>query len=268
MDIRPMTEADIDDVVDVIESHDEDDAEDARDDFEHNGIINQWVAEIDGIVIGTCGYRQVPESYGSGWVSWTYVHQDHCGKGLGKQLFRYVLDHAIDAGAQKLFIKVSNYVDEEGRNIYLAATKMYESFGFECEIVSKDFYDDGEDQIIYSKNLAPLPEEATEKETEKPVIRFVSIYEIAETNGAYTFRWEVTKKSLFKQRSFTVDDIQVGLRAVKESGGRIVFLTFLSNLPLIHSPLVSAGFKLVGELKDYYEPGVHELHFVHHLDSV
>jgi ribosomal protein S18 acetylase RimI-like enzyme len=263
-----MTEADIDRVVDVIDSHDDDDAEDARHDFENNGIETQWVAEIKGAVAGICGYRQVPETFGTGWLSWTYVHKNHCGNGIGRQLFRYVIDHAIKAGAQKLFIKVSNYIDEDGHSVYLAATNLYASFGFECEIISKDLYDVGEDQLIYSKNLVPTPNEEEKKETEKPVIRFVDIYEVAGTNGAYSFTWSVTRKSLFQRRSFSVNDLQIGLRAVKERGGRIVFLTFLSNLPLIHLPLVRAGFKLVGELKNYYEPGVHELHFVHRLGSV
>jgi len=263
-----MTEADIDDVVGAIDSHDDDDAEDARQDFKQNGIETHWVAETDGVPVGISGYRQVPETYGSGWISWTYVHENHCGKGIGKKLFQKVVDHAVEAGAQKLFIKVSNYIDEDGHSVYLAATKMYESFGFKCEIVSKDFYDDGEDQFIYSKNLVPTPKEDEIKENEKPVIRFVDIYEITGTEGAYSFIWEVQSKSLFQRRSFSISDLQIGLKAVKESGGRIVFLTFLSNLPLIHSPLASTGFKLVGELKDYYEPGVHELHFVHRLDAI
>jgi len=267
MNIRPMNQSDIGVVVGVIDSHDEDDADDARSDFEESGTETHWVAEIDGGIIGICGYRQVPETHGSGWISWTYVHKDNCGTGVGKKLFQHTMEHAIDAGAQKLFIKVSNYVDEGGKKIYQTATKMYESFGFECEVTSKDFYDDGEDQLIYAKNLFPNPESEVDKENEKPVVRFVDIYEIAETNGAYSFRWEVFKKSFFQKRSFTVDDLHVGLRAVKERGGRIVFLTFLSNLPLIHSPLASAGFKLVGKLTNYYEPGVHELHFVHRLEG-
>ena len=268
INIRPMTESDVDGVIDVIDIHDEDDANDARHDFEQCGLESHWVAEIGGVVTGISGYRQVPETYGTGYLSWTYVHEDHCGKGIGKKLLRYVIDHATEAGAQKLFVKISNYIDDDGHSIYLAATKMYASFGFECEIVSKDFYDTGEDQFIYSKTLNPLPDEEEKKENEKPVIRFVDIHEITGTIGAYSFIWAVTRKSLFQRRSFSVDDLQIGLRAVKERGGRIVFLTFLSNLPLIHSPLVSAGFKLVGELKDYYEPGVHELHFVHRLDSM
>jgi ribosomal protein S18 acetylase RimI-like enzyme len=267
MKIRPMTEEDIDRVVDTIESHDDDDAADARTDFENNGVETQWVAELDDSVIGVCGYRQVPETDGSGWISWTYVHEDHCGNGIGKKLFQHTIDHATGAGAQKLFIKVSSYIDEDGDSLYLAATKMYESFGFRREILSKDFYDDGEDLFIYSKNLFRLPEQEVEKETEKPVIRFVDIFEIPGTNGAYSFTWRVENKSFFQRRSFSEEDLQIGLNAVKERGGRIVFLTFLSNLPLIHAPLVGVGFKFVGELKDYYEPGVHELHFVHSLET-
>ena len=268
MNIRPMDQSDIDDVVGVIDSHDEDDAEDARSDFGESGTETHWVAEVNGAVIGISGYRQVPETHGSGWISWTYVREDYCGKGIGKKLFQHTIEHAIEAGAQKLFIKVSNYVDDDGKSIYQNATKMYESFGFECEVTSKDFYDEGEDQHIYAKNLFPNLGTEEDKENEKPVVRFIDVYEIAETNGAYSFRWEVIKKSFFQKRSFTIDDLHVGLNAVKERGGRIVFLTFLSNLPLIHSPLASAGFKLVGQLTDYYEPGVHELHFVHRLEGI
>ena len=268
MKVRPMTSSDIDAVVAAINSHDEDDAEDARDDFETHGTDNHWVAEVDGSVVGVSGYRQVPESYGSGWVTWTYVLEDYCGKGVGKNLFKHVIDEAVAAGAQKLFIKVSNYRDEDGNNIYAAATSMYEAFGFECEIISKNFYDIGEDQFIYSKNLVALNDESIEKKNEKPAIRFVDTFEISETNGAYSFEWEVVNKSFFQKRSFSVEDLNIGLRAVKEQGGRIVFLTFLSNLPLIHSPLESVGFKFIGKLTDYYEPGVHELHFVHDLEGL
>ena len=267
MKIRPMAERDVEGVVDVVDSHDEDDAEDARSDFEQNGTKTHWVIEANGSVIGVSGYRPVPETQGSGWISWTYVHEDHCSQGIGRKLFHHTIEHAREAGAEKLFIKVSNYVDEDGHNIYMAATKMYESFGFECEVISKDFYDIGEDQFIYSKYLIPLPGEEIKKQNEKPVIRFVDIFEISETNGAYSFTWEVTRKSFLEKRSFSTDDLRIGLQDVKERGGRIVFLTFLSSLPLIHSPLVEAGFKFVGELKDYYEPGIHELHFVHRLDN-
>lgn len=263
-----MTKDDIDAVVEVIDSHDEDDAEDARHDFENFGIEDQWVAEVDGRVVGTSGFRRVPETDGTGYISWTYVAADLCRQGIGKELFRHVLDVAAGEGARKMFVKISNYRKGDGPSVYHGATRMYESFGFACEIVSKDFYDEDEDQYIYSKVLLPDPTPDAVKATEKPTIRFVDIFEIGETDGAYSFEWDVVKKPLFRQRSFTVEDLVIGLNAVRERGGRIVFLTFPSNLPLIHSPLADAGFKLVGELRDYYESGIHEMHFVHRLTGI
>ena len=106
-------------------------------------------------------------------------------------------------------------------------------------------------------------------EEEKPVIRFNGLHEIADSDGAYTFAWVVQDSiKLFGKRSFSVDDLMLGLRSVKEAGGRRVFLTFPSNLPLIHKPLQAAGFKFVGQLTDYYERGVHEFHFTHDLSAL
>lgn len=144
---------------------------------------------------------------------------------------------------------------------------MYQSLGFKEELISLDFYDEDENQRILGLNLTEeTPDEELEIQDEKPVIRFNGLYEIAETDGAYTFSWIVEDKvKLFGKRSFTVEDLNIGIESVKYQGGRKIFLTFPSNLVLIHRPLQAAGFKFVGELRDYYEPGVHELHFTHDL---
>lgn len=268
MQIRKMTEADIDAVVDIIDAHDDDDAEDARHDFETHGGSDQWVAEFDGRVVGTSGFRRVPETDGTAWISWTYVDAEKCGQGIGRTLFQHVLDEIAGAGGRKIFVKISNYQDDEGDSPYAAAAKMYEAFGFGVDLINKDFYDVGEDQYIYSKSLTPDDGEDVLKEDEKPAIQFVDIFEIGETDGAYSFSWEVAGRSLFRRNSFTANDLMIGLRAVKEQEGRAVFLTFPSNLPLIHSPLAEAGFRFVGQLTDYYERGVHELHYVHDLEGV
>jgi hypothetical protein len=186
-------------------------------------------------------------------------------------MFMALLDVLRDEDVRKVFIKVSNYEDPEDGKIYERAHQLYQSAGFELELTNKDFYDLSEDQFIYSKTLRvrAADEEVAEVLEEKPVIRFNGMYEIAECDGAYTFSWIVEeKKALFGKRSFSVDDLLIGLKAVKSDGGRKVFLTFPSNLPLIHQPLQNAGFKFVGELKDYYENGVNEMHFSHSLDTI
>jgi hypothetical protein len=171
--------------------------------------------------------------------------------------------------ARKLFVKVSNYENPELGNIYAPALNMYKSLGFKEEVTNKDFYDDNEDQIILGLELnkdANFNEEENEVAEEKPVIRFNGLHEIAETDGAFTFEWTVIDSfKLFQKRSFSVEDLKLGIDTVKNNGGRKVFLTFPSNLPLIHKPLQAAGFKYAGQLMHYYERGVHEMHFTHNL---
>ena len=265
VDIREMRIDDIDEVVALIETHDDDDSEDAMDDFKTNGTEYQWVIIDKGNIVGTSGFRPVPETENTAFITWTYVHKKCCQKGYGNKIFKFVLDELEKNNANKIFIKISNYIDEKGNKPYYAASKLYENNGFSLEILSKDFYDDGEDQLIYSKDLRTNISEIVKKE-EKPTIRFENIYEISETVGAYSFSWKVIKKPFFQKRSFTKDDLMIGVDAVRSKNGRIIFITFPSNLPLIHLPLKEAGFKLVGKLKDYYEIGIDELHFVHHLE--
>ncbi len=254
-------------VIEIIEEHDEDDAEDAKEDFDRNGLENHWIISVAGKVSGISGYRQIPESYGSAYLSWTYISKKLIGTGLGKKLFLHVMEQIGISGGNEVFIKLSNYKDEEGYEVYGAARKFYTSMGFKEQITAFDYYDEGEDLIIFSKQL--VAEEAPEQILpEMPKIEFVDIFEIPGTDGSYSFDWKVGDKKLFEKRGFSAEDLMIGLREVKRLGGRRVFLTFPSNLPLIHEPLVNAGFKFMGELGNYYEPGLSELHFSHNLDSI
>ena len=263
---RKMKIEDLNDVIDVIDSHDDDDADDARRDFENNGINFQWVILHQNKIIGTSGFRPILETDNSAYISWTYINKKHCKQGYGDEIFKFILDELNKVKVNKIFIKISNYKDEKGNAPYQAAIKLYEKHGFELEIISKDFYDEEEDQLIYSKDLRLNLDQNVFKKEEKPTIRFENIFEIAETEGSYSFEWKVINKPFFQKRSFSAEDLQIGIRAVKERNGRKIFITFPSNLPLIHSPLQEAGFKYIGELKNYYELGINEMHFVHDLD--
>lgn len=124
-----------------------------------------------------------------------------------------------------------------------------------------------------SEHPTPEGDEPPVITEERPQILFNKLYEIAETDGAHSFAWTVKEPSgpiqtfvnKFTKPNFTVTDLQRGIGAVREGGGRKIFLSFPSNLPLIHQPLKGAGFELLGKLDDYYEPGLHELHFVYHI---
>jgi ribosomal protein S18 acetylase RimI-like enzyme len=266
--VRAMYMSDLASVIEIITDFDEDDGEAAEAELEDVGIEGQFVLVDDEQVLGITGFREVENCDATYYLSWTYLDEDYWGQGLGKKLFGDVLDRLRELGGRKIFAKVSDYEDEDGKNVYAAAMAMYKSFGFVEEVVGVDFYDEGENQTIVGLELQPQAEDITVAE-EKPVIRFKGLFEIAETEGAYTFEWTVEKSAgFFGKRSFSAEDLQLGIDTIRDQGGRKIFLTFPSNLVLIHRPLQSVGFKYVGQLKDYYEEGLHELHFSHDLSAL
>ncbi len=265
--VRAMYMSDTASVIEIISDHDDDDGEAAEAEFQDEGVEGHFVLVDGDDVLGISGYREIENCDATYYLSWTYLDEDYQGKGLGKKLLADVLDRLRKQDARKIFVKVSDY-EEDGKNVYAAALSMYKSFGFEVEVVGQDFYDDGESQTILGLELTPQSEDLSVAD-EKPVIRFNGLFEIAETDGAYTFAWIVEKSAgFFGKRSFTPEDLELGISSVKEQGGRKIFLTFPSNLVLIHRPLQAVGFKYVGQLKDYYEEGLHELHFSHDLEGI
>ena len=268
--LRPMYLGDLRKVLQIIDDHDEDDAEAAKIEYEDEGFDHQFVLEIDEQVVGVTGFRTIEATDKSCWLSWTYLAKEYQGKGHGRTMLTLLLEKLSDINCRKIFVKVSDYNDPEDGKIYEKALQLYQSIGFVKELVNKDFYDDGENQIILGmemdKDSQKKLEEHEKIREEKPIIRFNGIYEIAETDDAYSFRWEVLKaKKIFSKRNFTAEDLMIGINAAKAKEGRKVFITFPSNLPLIHIPLQSTGFKLCGKLSHYYEEGVHDLHFTYDL---
>ncbi|BCE00174.1 GNAT family N-acetyltransferase [Marinicellulosiphila megalodicopiae] len=262
---RTMNMSDLPQVVKFITDFDEDDGKEAEEDFHESGFDNQYVIEVDEKVVGVSGFRLIPAADNAAWLSWTYVDCDYRRQGLGKKMLQDLILVMREMNVRKVFVKVSDYCDPEDGAIYESAEYLYKSVGFKLEVKNVDFYDVNESQFILGLSLIEDDNEEVEITEEKPAIHFISVIEIAETEGSYTFEWDVKKKTLFGKGNFTVLDLQVGFENVLNRGGRKVFLTFPSNLPLIHPPLKGAGFKYVGQLQDYYEKGIHEYHFVYDL---
>ncbi|MCK5726287.1 MAG: GNAT family N-acetyltransferase [Thiotrichaceae bacterium] len=258
--LREMKETDINAVVALIEAHDEDDAEQAEKEYrEMGGHFDQYVLESEGNIIGITGYITPPSCERTHWLSWTYIHPDHTNQGHGRTMLTELIDHIKAQEGRKLFIKVSDYVDEEGKAVYAIALHLYRSLGFRVEITHKDFYDEGESQHILGLRLKPEQPKFTKPE-EWPV-QFNSVYEIAETDDSYSFGWIDDADELFDE-----DDVHKGIDSVADDEGRMIFLTFPSDYLNIKEPLVAAGFRLSGTLLDYFDDGVHELHFTHKVN--
>jgi ribosomal protein S18 acetylase RimI-like enzyme len=258
--LREMQSEDIDAVLAVIDSQDEDDAEEAESGYrEMGGVLDQYVLEKDGKVIGVTGFSMPQGCDDTYWLSWTYVHDDHANQGHGRKMLIELIDLIKQKGGRKLFVKVSDYVDEEDGAIYAAALHLYQSLGFKIEITHKDYYDEGEAQIILGLRLKDKTNVLAPEE-DCPVT-FNSVFEIADTDDAYTFGWHDEGESVF-----TEDDVKIGIDQVRKDEGRAIFLSFPSTFTGIKETLLSAGFSNSGILDDYYEDGVHEQHFAYHID--
>ena len=94
--------------------------------------------------------------------------------------------------------------------------------------------------------------------TENVPVQFNAVFEIAETDDAYTFGWHDEG-----DQNLSKDDVLIGLDNVREKEGRAVFLSFPSNFNGIMETLLSAGFKESGALPDYYEDGIHDQHYTY-----
>lgn len=258
--LAPMQKKDLKAVLAIIDAHDDDDAEAAEQSYKQQGIKGQFVYRIEGRIAGVTGYRPIAGSDRSCWLSWTYLEKSLCGQGHGRRMMDALLPELKRLNVRKVFVAVSDYVDPEDGPIYAAALALYKSLGFTMELTLPDYYDEGEAEMILGRRLRPRKEGVDIQEENDP-IRFHQVDEIAETDGAYVFGWEVGG-----DKHFTAADLDIGVQAVRNKpGARSVYVSFPSNLPMIHAPLREAGFENIGRLVDYYEDGVDELHFVYYL---
>lgn len=280
--LRPMQVSDIDAVVALIDSHDEDDAEDAQAGFRSDdGTEDYFVLELDGQVIGVSGFRTPPACEQTHWLSWTYIHDDHVNLGHGRRMISEILEHLKSLGGRKVFVKMSDYseLNESGEReeTYAAALHLYQSMGFAIELTHSDYYDEGEAQIVLGMRLrdkhamstdnddgdatfgdADFTHSATTGFQKVRPVQFNSVYEIAETEGAFSFGWRDDGKRLF-----AVEDVELGLQEVKKRQGRAVFLSFPSDYKDIDQRLYTVGFRNSGVLDDYFDDGIHEQHYTY-----
>lgn len=251
-------------VTDLIAQHDGDDAENALPSFEDENFIH-FVGKLNDEIVGICGYERVIGTDRTAYLSWTYVTKNKLGLGIGKKLLSYTLDYARKENCRLMLVRMSDYTEPGSDiSIYADARNMYIKFGFKSFIVTNNFYNENENSEILGLRLAPELEEKPVFKDEKPSLKFCGLREITETNCAFTFEWTVPKGfSMFKSRNFSAKDVMLGLEAAKSNGARMVLLSFPSNLPLIHQPLQEAGFKYLGDIRDYYEDGLNEMHFIY-----
>ena len=100
-----------------------------------------FVGIVDGDIVavtGYCPYADIDDVY---WLNWHYTHKDFEGKGIGGKLLEYMIE-ILSHNARKF------YVNMGWRLLNLRALNLYLKKGFRIEAVLRDYYGEGEDQIM------------------------------------------------------------------------------------------------------------------------
>lgn len=79
------------------------------------------------------------------------VHPSAQGEGRGSALLRKVQDDLMPSGARMLLVETSGLPEFERTRMF------YVQNGFTVEARIRDFYDDGEDKIVFRKRLRQVP---------------------------------------------------------------------------------------------------------------
>ncbi len=256
---RKMKPRDVEAALDIVEDHDEDDAAEAAHAMSGD-LSGFYVVEAEGGVAGLTGYNRILDAPTSAWLSWTYVHEDMRGRGVGSFMVEELRLALMKTKVERLFIDTSDYV-EDGVDIYAAARRFYERLGASREIVIPDYYQKGESRYIYRLALETNAFFTPEAQGEEHV-DFVDIDIMPESETAWGLFWEETRAA-----PDGAEERLAGLiDAARGEGGHAVFASLPNRLSLAGSPVLqSAGFRNIGQVSDFYAAGVHDAYWALYL---
>lgn len=104
-----------------------------------------WAAKAGRRVVGIIGLEHVGN--GAAWLSWFAVSKKYRGKGIGWELFTFVMEKARKKGVRSLSIQCGTLP------MFRTANKLYDEFGFKDKFKVKNFWAAGDDLLVKSKKL-------------------------------------------------------------------------------------------------------------------
>lgn len=104
-------------------------------------------AEVDGVTAGYSCYGHITTTRSSHDLYWIVTHNNFRGKGIGKKLLAETCKEVRKVGGTAL------YAETSGKEQYAPTRHFYNSTGFALEATLKDFYDRGDDKLVYVKRL-------------------------------------------------------------------------------------------------------------------
>lgn len=104
-------------------------------------------AEVGGAAVGYSCYGHITTTRSSHDLYWIVTRNDFRGKGIGKKLLEETCREIRKMGGTGV------YAETSGKDQYAPTRHFYESTGFLLEAKLNDFYDKGDDKLVYVKRL-------------------------------------------------------------------------------------------------------------------
>ena len=105
------------------------------------------VYENSDSIIGFTCYGEIPGTKNRYDLYWIVISRELRGCGIGKKLIYETEKTIMERGGKKIFAETSS------KDSYYGTRQFYMKCGYFEVVVIKDFYDDGDDKIVYLKNL-------------------------------------------------------------------------------------------------------------------
>ncbi len=255
--LKAMEWAHVSKVIPIIAETDEDDAAEAEGVFLDRGFQNMFVLVERGQVLGLTGFdidEAVPDL---AWLSWTYLGEEYIGQGLGGQMLNDLLGKLAKQGIRKIFIETSDY-QEFGKKIYASAHRLYEDFGAKVELTVSDYHAPGEAKLIYGLDNPEADAAHVELGTSGLGLALIGVEKASETDNVAGFRWEEIQEGL--------SGIDFVLGRARDQGFRMAVMPIPGDISRANAAaLETHGFRQVGQLTDYYGPGLGQDWWTHDL---
>ncbi len=104
-------------------------------------------AEVNDVTVAYSCFGHVEMTKSCFDLYWIATHHDFRGKGIGKELLEETSRQAKKRGCTMMIAETS------GREKYAPTRAFYDSAGYALEATIRDYYDKGDDKLIYIKRF-------------------------------------------------------------------------------------------------------------------
>lgn len=255
--LKPLTPDQVPAALNIINAHDEDDAAWAKETYE-DGLFGQFGFVHKGTLGGVTGFKWDGDI---AWISWTYLHPQARGQGMGEEMLNQLLKIMRKDGVRKAFVATSDYAEPGEEPLYARAIRLYEKAGFQLELTHPNYYDKGESELIYGLQLKPKSGNAIGQsivEDDAPAPELTEVFSIDETETCYAIEWADAEEGAI----FDASKLNHFARHAADLGATSVFISFPSSrTPGLAAALSSAGFSEEGRLRDFHGDGIDEIRY-------